>query len=342
LVRDTLGPKPTLSRTLLGVGGEDGREPQKVAVDLLQMLSNLLRHASLGSKISQSFESGDSEVQSQVHTLFSRILEQTLGLADYVREMKPVSKACDDTLGSLLGRLSLVDFFDTIELLLKRPNDDLRRKILRLLEGRLEQSHERGGLSQDRALGFLSTLIDILDNFPDIRLKHAAVACIERISDKYGKKDPVKIVAAAKVVSGEHCIGQTGDRIRIMGLLCLASMTETLGQAVIPVIPQALSQSFRVLHASMEPGKKSPQVHDAVYSLVSALLIHVPWMISESHLDNIVRLSFRSANANLSEGSDENRRETLQLLSKKVDVKEVFDAIDRNWPSAVSEGPKVR
>ena len=91
-------PKPALSRTLLGVGAEDGRDPKKVAVDLLQTLSHLLRHASLGSKMSRSFESGDSEVVSQVHTLFSRILEQTLSLADFVREIKPVSKACGDTL----------------------------------------------------------------------------------------------------------------------------------------------------------------------------------------------------------------------------------------------------
>jgi len=287
------------------------------------------------------FEAADSQVTSNVHTLFSRILEQTLALANHVRDLKSVSRACDDTLRSLLGTLSLVDFFDTIEILLRRPNDDLRRQVLRVLEGRLEQNRERDTPSQKRALDFLSTLIGILEASPDILLKHAAVACIEKISERYGRKDHLKVVAAAKVVCSEHCLGQADDRIRIIGVLCLASMAELLGQAIIPVLPDALSRSFSLLRSSMKLGKKSPRLHDAVYSLISVLLIHVPWMISGDDFDHILQLSFESANANIPEESRENRRETLQLLAKQVDVKETFGAIERNWSFAVSEGPKV-
>jgi U3 small nucleolar RNA-associated protein 10 len=339
LVKDSLKPKPALSRVLLGVGTEDGRDPREVSVDLLQALSHLLKHASLNSKISKSFRSTDDEQSARIRTYFSRILEQNLLLADSTTEVKPVSQACGGVLGSLLGVLSLVDFLDTVEVLLQRPNDELRRKVLRLLESRLRRDTERDSVSQTKILDFLSILTQIIQDSPDILLKHAAVACIDRISDRYGKKDRSKVVETAKVIAGKQCIGQTDDRIRVMGVLCLASMAEVLGQAIIPILPQALPQSFNLLRTSLD--SENSRLHDAVFSLFSALLVHVPFMILDSSLDNILQLSFKSAISAMPEESNENRREVLSLMAKRVEVRETFSAIQRNWPQAVSEGSEV-
>ncbi|PGH31297.1 U3 small nucleolar RNA-associated protein 10 [[Emmonsia] crescens] len=337
LVQDALLPKPTLSRTLLGVGGEDGQDPPRIVTDLLQALSHLLQSTSLKSQMTKIFGSDDSDV-APIHNLFSRILEQLLALSDTVRTNKPVSKACGDALGSLLGTLSLIDFLDTIEVLLRRPNDDLRRRVLRLLENRLEQSHDRDSASQSRVLAFLPTLVGILEGSPDVLLKHAAVACIDKIAEKYGKKDPALVVAAAKVVAGESCIGQPDDRIRVIGMLCLASVTEVVGEAIIPLLPEIFSRAFGLLKVSLESNKKNTQLHDAVYSLICALIMHVPWMISDDHLNNILCLSFKSAVTDLPEDSDDNRHEALKLLARRVDVNEIFKAVEYNWPFAVSEG----
>lgn len=290
--------------------------------------------------MSKHFES-ESDEDLAVHQLFSAILEQILDLAESVRTVKPLSKACGDTLGTFLGTLSLVDFIDTVEVLLGRPSDDLRRKVLRLTEMRLDSTQVRDAASRTRALEFSAVLVNILQTSSEILLKHAAVACLERISEKYGKKDPAKVVAAAKAVASDHCIGQTDDRIRVMGVLCLASMTEVIGEGVIPVLPNALPRAFDLLRSSLAKGDANTSLHDAVYSFISALLIHVPWMISEDHLDNILQLSFLSANRDLPDGCQENRQEALTLLAKRVDAKEVFTAVERNWSSAVGQGPKV-
>ncbi|EEH48719.1 snoRNA-binding rRNA-processing protein UTP10 [Paracoccidioides brasiliensis Pb18] len=340
LVQDALLPKPNLSRTLLGVGGEDGKDPPRIAADLLQTLSHLLQSASLRSQMNKAFDSDDAAV-APIHNLFSRILEQLLALADTVRGNKPVSKACGDALGSLLGALSLVDFLDTIEVLLRRPNDDIRRRVLRLLENRLEQSYDRDSASQSRVLAFLSTLVGILEESPDVLLKHAAVACIDRVAEKYGKKDPDSVVGAARVVAGESCIGQADDRIRVIGMLCLASITEVLGEAIIPVLPEIFSRSFGLLKATLGSSRKHLQLHDAIYSLISSLLFHVPWMISDDHLNSILQLSFMSAAADLPEECNDNRREALRLLARHVDVNETFKAVEFNWSFALSEGPKA-
>ncbi|KAF3490614.1 U3 small nucleolar RNA-associated protein 10 [Arthroderma uncinatum] len=341
LVQDALQPKPTISRILLGIGSEDGREPHKVAVDLLQTLSHLLKFTSLGNKMVQCFESDETEDATKVHGLFSSILERLLALGEAVRSIKPISDACGDALATLLGTLSLVDFIDTIEVLLKRPKDDLRRKVLRLLENRLELTNDRDRASQLKALSFLSVLVGIVETSPDILLKHAAVACMEKISEKYGKKDPEKVVEAAVVVAGDKCMGQTDSRIRIMGVLCLASMTEVIADGIIPILPVALARSLDLLQGSMATKTRNPELHDAVYSLLSALLVHIPYMISPGDLDRVLQLSANSARAGLSQDCDDNRQDTLQLLAKRVDSKEVYNTVERNWDFSVSQGSRA-
>lgn len=341
MASDSLKPKPGISQVLLGIGGDDGREPQKVAVDLLRAVAYLFKHSSLKAKIADAFASQDEEVSGQIRALFSRILEQVLAIGDSVQGIKQVSQANSDVLSGLFDTLSLVDFLDTLEVLLQRPINELQRKVLRLLEGRLRQHPERDSPSQIRMLDFLPTLVGIIQSSQDILLKHAAVACVDRIADKYGRKDPSKVISAAKVVSSEACIGQTDDRIRIMGVLCLASMAEVLGQAMIPALPETLTRSLTLLEISIEEGKENSRLHDAVFSLFSALFAHLPFMITAAHLDKLLLLSFKSASIDVGEGSDDSRQEALRLMARKVEMGSTFGAVDRNWSNSVETGPEA-
>ncbi|KAJ5231850.1 uncharacterized protein N7469_006438 [Penicillium citrinum] len=339
LVIDSFKPKPGISQVLLGIGSDDGREPPKVAVDLLRDLAHLNKHSSLKAKLESAFET-EGETADQVRACYSRVLEQVLAILDFVKNMKPVSQAIGEVLGSLLGTLSLVDFLDTIEVLMQGPNNDLRQKVLRLLESRLRQTPERDSTSQIRVLDFLPTLVNTVESSTDALTKHAAVACIDRITEKYGRKDPSKVITAARVVASKSCLGQTDERIRIMGVLCLASMAEVLGQAMIPALPDTLSQSLALLELSLTPGKENSRLHDATFSLFSALLVNLPFMMSASHLDKIMLLSFKSTGADLEESSEETRLETLRLMaSRKMDLNATLGAIDRNWEKAVESGP---
>ncbi|KAJ5138303.1 uncharacterized protein N7515_003151 [Penicillium bovifimosum] len=338
LVSDSLKPKPSISQVLLGINSDDGRDPQSICVDLLRDLAHLFKHSSLKSKLETAFES-DGPVADQSRACFSRVLEQVLSIGEAVQSMKPVNHACGEVLSALFSTLSLVDFLDTIEVLLQGPNDELRRKVLRLLETRLRQTAERDNLSQIRVLDFLPILVSIVESSPDMLLKHAAVSCIDRITDKYGRKDPSKVIAAARVVASESCLGQSDDRIRYMGILCLASMAEVLGQAMIPALPDTLKRSLELLDLSLTAGKENSRLHDAIFTLFSALFVHLPFMISAGHLDKILVLSFKSANADIEEASDESRQDSLRLMARKVDVAATLGAVDRNWQNAVQAGP---
>ena len=338
LIIDAFQAKPGISQVLLGIGSDDGRDPQKVAVDLLHDLAHLFKHSSLKSKLEVAFEH-DDENAAQVRACFGRVLGQVLNIGDSVKTMKPVSQACSEVLGALFGTLCLVDFLDTIEVLLEDPKDDLRQKVLRLLEARLRQNPERDSESQLRVLDFLPTLVKIVESSSDPMLKHAAVACIDRITEKYGRKDPSKVITAARAVASTSCLGCDDERIRIMGILCLASMAEVLGQAMIPALPDTLKQSFRLLELSMVPGKENSRLHDAIFQLFSALLDHIPFMISAANLDQMLLLSFKSTNADLDDTCEDSRLDTLrQMAARKMDLAATLGAIDRNWQHAIEAG----
>ncbi|KAL3490142.1 hypothetical protein BJX62DRAFT_143071 [Aspergillus germanicus] len=336
LVSDSLKAKPGISQLLLGIGSDDGREPQKVAVDLLRALAYLFKHSSLKVKIARALttDTGDAD---RIRGLFSKILEQVLAIGESMQSVKPVHQAAGDVLSGLFSTLTMIDFLDTIEALLKRPDDALRRKVLNLLGTRLQQTPERDGESQMRMLDFLAVLVSIVESSPDILLKHGAVTCIDRITEKYGKKEPSKVTHAAQIVASASCIGQEDERIRINGVLCLASMVEVLGQAIIPALPEILNRSIGLLELSLEDGKINARLHDAVFTLFSALFVHLPYMVSGSHLDHLLVLSFKSA---VSEDvEDENRQEALRFMARKVDMASTLASIDRNWQQAVSAGP---
>lgn len=90
---------------------------------------------------------------------------------------------------------------------------------------------------------------------------------------------------------------------------------------------------------SLVSGKENSRLHDAIYTLFSALFVHLPFMISAGHLDKVLLLSFKSADADIEESSDESRQESLRLMARKVDVSATLGAVDRNWQRAVETGP---
>lgn len=306
---------------------------------LLRSLAYVVKRSSLAAKMAALQESDDQDTIATIRTLFSMILQQVLSLGESVRDVKNLNNASGEVLGSILGVLSTIDFVDTVEVLLKRQDPDLERRVLRLLENRLGENPDNDRASQHRVLEFTSTLVEIIRSSDDILLKHAAVACVDRIAEKYGKKDTGRVVEAAQVIAGDACIGQSDTRIRVMGVLCLASMVDVLGEAIIPALPEILQRSLSLLEDSITGDETNEELHNAVYTLLSALLVQIPFMLSSKNLDQILLLSGKSAAADLSDESDDARRDALKLLAKKVDVKESFGVVERNWQAVVAQGP---
>jgi U3 small nucleolar RNA-associated protein 10 len=340
LVSDVLKPKPTISSMILSTSDSTVKDPNRIALNQLILLPHLLSQRKLIDQVGKLLERDDMD-SSRIRDLYSALLESLLALADTVKEDKRLHSACGDVLESLLGLLSTSEFVKSVESLLDRPNDDLRRKVLRSLEVRIDEENQSNVQARLAMLNFLPQLTAIIRESSNILYKHTAVACVDKISEKYGKKDLEAVAAAAQTIASEHCLGQEDARLRVMALLCLASLVEILREGIVPVLPVAITKALDYIEESLEEDEEYLKLHNAAYSFISALVHRLPYMISGPYLDKLLLTSYESAETELDEESDESRIQCLQLAAKQVDAKSMFGALAHSWGNAAESGSQV-
>lgn len=341
LVMDTFKEKPEQAKIILGLGTEDGRDQQAVVFALLQVLTSLLRSKDLALKVRKCFSS-DRALAPVVQSLFSRLVEQVLIISDSAKGTRKLEVACHGILSALLDSLPFDELLTTLQHLLEQPQQDLQRKVLKLVEDRMNSERAQSAPAQLAALRFLPVLTDVVQMAADSVSRRSAVSCIAHISRRFGKKNLDIVATAATVVAGASCIGQNEIRLQVAGLLCLCSMVKVLGQSFIPLLPGTISRTFELLEQNMKPTAEKEFLHSAGYTLIAAFLSHIPWMISAEHLDRILTLSFISAESGLEEQMQEPapHREVLELVAKHINPAQTLSALDKNWHSAVVTGPE--
>lgn len=340
IVLDALEAEPSISEKLLALGNEESQSAESAALQLLPLLAEILKADRLARKSAKLLREGGSHA-GRLRDIYSQLIEQVLTLSETVKAQKKLYSSCGQVLNALLGLLSMEEFIGSLESLLDRSDDNVRRHVLRSLEQRVTLDKGLDKASQEACLSFLSRLVSLLENSTDPMLKHTAIACIDRIAEKYGKKDIDAVASAARVIAGEACLGANNNRLRVMALLCLASAIEVVGEAIIPIIPQALPKSIELLKLSTREDEEDARLHNAVYSFIGALLLYVPWIVTGTYLDQLLQSAYESANADMGEDCDQSRIGALRLLAKQADAKECFTALERTWTSAMTEGPQV-
>ncbi|GAO16916.1 hypothetical protein UVI_02046440 [Ustilaginoidea virens] len=337
LVADLHKPKPSISYVLLGIGDDgDVKDIEKVALRQLSALSTLLENKKLRSQVSKLADREDMDA-AEVRELYAALLENLLILADTVKANKMLFARCGSALSNLLNLLSISEFIKAVENLLDRSDFGLRQKLLRALEVRVETENNSDAASRNALLAFLPQLTAAIRDSSDIRYKHTAVTCVDKIAEKYGKKDVEAVVAAAETIAGPHCLGQQDRRLQVMALLCLTSLVDVLQDAVVPILPMAIPQAVHYLEASLGKDDMDQEIHSACYGFISSLAEHLPYMLS-TYLDKILHISYRSAESEMDDEVSESRKNCLEFLAKKLDAKEVFTSLDRSWDKALESG----
>lgn len=217
----------------------------------------------------------------------------------------------------------------------------IHRQVLRSFEYRLNDQTVDQTSSQTACLAFLPQLVSIIEESTDIPLKHTAIACVDRITERFGKKDITAVIETAKIVAGERGLGAAEGSLRIISLLCLATMVEACSDSFVSVIPQTFSIAINYLETSLGEKKEDANLHNAVYSFFGALLLYVPWTITGADLDQLLTASAESANAEWGEECDRSRVGVLNLVAKQAEPKECFAALKRTWTRTMIEGPSV-
>lgn len=339
LAADLFKSKPSLSATLFGKK-ESEEEVNKTALKQLTLLPHILGNRSLRREIRNLAARDDMET-AKIRELYSQLLEDVLTVADTLKTRKVLHARCGDALASLLNLLSVSEFIKSVETLLDRPNVGLRQKVLRALESRVDSEGQADPQSRVALLAFLPQLTAVIRDSDDLHYKHTAVTCVDKISEKYGKKDLEAVAAAASTIAGKHCLGQADRRLRIMALLCLASLVDVLQDGIVPILPVAIPQTLDYLSGSLDGADSDVELHNACYALMTALAQHLPYMISGSYLDQLLAISNKSAESPLDEEDHDNRKQCLHFLAKQLDAKVLFTALQKNWTSAMDAGYEV-
>lgn len=339
LVADMFKPKANLSAVIFGKK-EGEEEVNKTALKQLTLLPHILANRSLKREIRKLAERDDMET-AKIRELYAQLLEDVLTIADTVKSRKALHARCGDALANLLNLLSVSEFIKSVETLLDRPNVGLRQKVLRALEARVDSEGQADPQSRAALLAFLPQLTAVIRDSDDMHYKHTAVTCVDKISEKYGKKDLEAVSAAASTIAGKHCLGQTDRRLRIMALLCLASLVDVLQDGIVPILPTAIPKTLEYLAGSLDGADSDVELHNACYALMTALAQYLPYMISGAYLDQLLAISNKSAQSPLDEEDHDNRKECLHFLAKQLDAKVLFTALQNNWATAMDTGYAV-
>ncbi len=340
LTADIFKSKPNLSLVLLGKKEDGEQDLQKSALKELTMLPRLLSNPKLKDEVGRLAENDDMEA-AKIRELYATLLEDILTLADSVKTRKPLHSRCGEALTNLLNLLSISEFIKAVETLLDRPDVGLRQKVLRALEVRVDAERSSDAKSRAALLAFLPQLTAVIRDSDDMAYKHTAIVCVDKIAEKYGKKDIEAVAAAASTIAGDQCLGQADRRLRVMALLCLASLVDVLQDAVVPVLPAAIPKSLAYLRDSLEGLDSDVELHNAVYSWITALAQHLPYMMSTAYLDELLRCSAISAEAALDDESNDSRLQCLQLLAKQADAQVLFISLEHSWRPVAAAGHSV-
>jgi len=341
LVGDIFQPRPNISAVLLGTNDQRDRDPEKIGLSELTLIPQLLSSRKLTTQISRLAERDDMEA-SKIRELYSTLLEDLLRLADLLKQRKPLYNCCGDALSKLLNLLSIAEFIKAVEMLLDRPDPILRRKVLKAVEARIDQESQADGNSRTALLAFLPQLTAIIRVSDDVAYKHIAVGCVDKISEKFGKKDPEAVAAAASTIAGNECLGQDDVQLRVMALLCLASLVDVLQDGIVPVLPSAIPKALSYITESFSASARLPELHNAGYAFITALAQYIPYMLSGSYLGQIFSVSSASAKSKLGSEANDTRLQCLQFIAKQVEAKTMFSALEKSFNIYADSGQTVR
>ncbi|KAF1844438.1 U3 small nucleolar RNA-associated protein 10 [Cucurbitaria berberidis CBS 394.84] len=334
LVTDAAGPKRKVSDTLFGLNEKQPAQVESALRNLLSCLADLATDERVRAHVTRAFRR--KEDSSKPREVFANIVETTIQLSKKVATSAKLHDCCSRVLAKCLDLLPTTDLIKSAELLLANSDSQVQVAAIKSVELRAGGTLQNDRRSIPALLSFLPSVENVLQQSQEMDAKIISVSCIDRIIERFGKKDVEAVVSVAHTISGSQSLSSSDDRVRILSLLCLTSVVDVLEDEAISLLPTVLPTAFEYLSHAIDEEKTG--LHNAVYTLLSNIVERLGYMFSREYLETALRLSNRSAEADLEDACDESRRSFYQSVSEHLDAQSVFAAIKSSWPQAVSQG----
>ncbi|KAH6872710.1 hypothetical protein BKA58DRAFT_336907 [Alternaria rosae] len=335
LLTDAVGPKPQVAETLFSLKEKTKDNKFDLSIQsMLSCLTDLALDDKVKAHVTRAYRKKDNPERPR--KIFANIVESTIQLSKKLATNPKTYAGCSRVLASCLDLLPTTDLIKSAQLLLASTDSHVQVAAVKSVELRAGTAKQNDRKSVEALISFLPSVQDLLAQSSDMDAKMVSVSCIDRIVDRFGKKDVSAVVSVAQVVSGPQSLSSSDDRLRILSLLCLTSVVDVLEDEAISLLPTVLPTAFEYLSHAIEEEKTG--LHNAVFTMLSNIVERLGYMFSRDYLDTALRLCQRSAAADLEQSCDESRSSFFQSVSENLGAQEVFAAIKSTWPHAASQG----
>ncbi|KAF3033541.1 snoRNA-binding rRNA-processing protein utp10 [Didymella keratinophila] len=334
LVADAAGPKRKVSDTLFGLNEKKPNEIESSIQNLLNCLADLAADDRLRTHVTKAFRRKSDN--SKPRDVFASVVEVTIQLSKQIASTPKLYESCSRVLARALDLLPSTELVKSAELLLAKTDAQVQAAAIKSVQVRAASVVQNDRHSVQALVSFLPSLETILQKSKSLETKIISVSCIDSIVERFGKKDASAVASVAQTIAGPQSLSHSDDRVRVLSLLCLTSIVGVLEDEFISLLPSVLPVAFDYLSKAID--EENSGLHNAVYTLVSDIIERLGYMFSREYLDTALRLSHRSAAADLEETCDESRRAFYQSVSEHLGAQEVFAAIQSTWTHAVSCG----
>ncbi|KXL43812.1 hypothetical protein M433DRAFT_58714 [Acidomyces richmondensis BFW] len=341
LIFDGLGESRNLSNVILLFGEKDAEELEDSIQNLLEIFAGLLQSPALRKRVVKGFMKGD-ESSDYLQTAYTELLDRTMQLGQKLASHDNLNGVASRVLSSLLSLTPTKVFIESSAQLMQTGSDTTRQQVFHSLEARVKEA-KRGDVAHQRI--FLDLLpnccVFICDRQP-AHVRHAAITCIDQIVEKYGKQDRAAVVAAAVSVADGSALGSEDTSLRVISILCLASMVEVLEDDFIPIFSRAVDFAVKYLGETLCGVSPDIQLYNAAFGFIYAVLDHLPWMLSAEHLDQILKLVARAASSlDMDADFNDSVKQFHALAARKVSAQHLFASIDRTWNDVATLGTEA-
>ncbi|EME47404.1 hypothetical protein DOTSEDRAFT_50810 [Dothistroma septosporum NZE10] len=332
LVFDTLGARRALSDVILGFGEKSKEQAKEATSVLIDGLTDVLGRDGLRKRLAKQLKAGDENAES-LRVAYSAILEKSMQLRLELKSDADLRDNATDLLTAILGLMPTKDFIESSAKLMQSGTDDIRQQVFRSLEQRVVIARRGDPAMQQLFIDVLPNCAVFVVPSQPVGVRVAAIACIDRISEKFGKTDRTTVLQVAEHIVGDAALGSDDDKLRRLSLLCLASMVEVLGDEFVPILPRTLERAISYMENILKDDDEDDNATGllrAGFSFAMGILDHVPWLLAGAHLDRLFVVA--------ADYDEQEARDFTALAARKLPAHDCLATIERTWEKVAALG----
>ncbi|KAF2860226.1 hypothetical protein K470DRAFT_258190 [Piedraia hortae CBS 480.64] len=338
LVSDGLAKKRNLSNVILGFTDKHSEHVDASVNRLLEALTGILKDSSLRKRVAKQFTKGDLEAKQNLRVSYARLLDKLLDLDLRMSSKGSLKHTLDNTFSASLNLLPTKDFIESSTQLMQEGSDATRRQVFLSLVERVDKAKLGDSSLRQTFLNTLQNCTIFVDDRQPVPVRHAAIMCIDKIIEKFGKGHAEEVTEAAKVVAGESALKAQEESLRTVSLLCLSSVVAILDGEALPNLSDVLGTCSSYIEEALQDDKRNDGVVDAGFKFSLAVLDFLPWMMPTSSLNGIIVLAAHTTSLGIGGAASVAISQLHSLAARRLAAEKLFCCVDRTWQKVIDLG----